>query len=78
MHFGTFPLLSGTPTMIEDRLSGSGIKVLAVSWGSYGRGPRLPHLAKRRPDMGHPLVGCWDRARWLLQHSTSVYCAIAV
>jgi hypothetical protein len=33
MHFGTFPLLSGTPTMIEDRLSGSGIKVRALKPG---------------------------------------------
>ena len=33
MHFGTFPLLSGTPTMLEDRLSGSGIKVLALKPG---------------------------------------------
>jgi L-ascorbate metabolism protein UlaG (beta-lactamase superfamily) len=33
MHFGTFPILTGTPAMLADRLSGSGIDVLALTPG---------------------------------------------
>jgi L-ascorbate metabolism protein UlaG (beta-lactamase superfamily) len=33
MHFGTFPVLTGTPTMLADRLSGSGIEVLTLTPG---------------------------------------------
>jgi L-ascorbate metabolism protein UlaG (beta-lactamase superfamily) len=33
MHFGTFPALTGTPAMLEDRLSGSGIEVLTLTRG---------------------------------------------
>lgn len=38
MHYGTFPVLAGTPRELEEKLSGSGIRVLtlkqgqAVSW----------------------------------------------
>lgn len=33
MHWGTFPLLTGTPVMLEERLSGSGIVVLRLEPG---------------------------------------------
>ncbi|MGC2401146.1 MAG: metal-dependent hydrolase [Acidobacteriaceae bacterium] len=33
MHYGTFPLLSGTPRQLEDHLSGSGIRVLQIKQG---------------------------------------------
>ena len=33
MHYGTFPVLTGTPAMLKDRLSGSGIEVLTLTRG---------------------------------------------
>jgi L-ascorbate metabolism protein UlaG (beta-lactamase superfamily) len=33
MHWGTFPLLTGTPAMLKERLSGSGIEVLELKPG---------------------------------------------
>jgi L-ascorbate metabolism protein UlaG (beta-lactamase superfamily) len=33
MHYGTFPVLAGTPAQLEERLAGSGIEVLALSRG---------------------------------------------
>ncbi|HTZ58715.1 MAG TPA: metal-dependent hydrolase [Acidobacteriaceae bacterium] len=33
MHYGTFPLLKGTPQQLEQQLSGSGIKVLPIKQG---------------------------------------------
>jgi L-ascorbate metabolism protein UlaG (beta-lactamase superfamily) len=33
MHYGTFPLLKGTPGQLENHLSGSGIRVLPIKQG---------------------------------------------
>jgi L-ascorbate metabolism protein UlaG (beta-lactamase superfamily) len=33
MHYGTFPLLKGTPGQLEEKLSGSGIRVLGMKPG---------------------------------------------
>lgn len=33
MHYGTFPLLTGTPAKLEEHLAGSGIQVLTLSPG---------------------------------------------
>jgi L-ascorbate metabolism protein UlaG (beta-lactamase superfamily) len=33
MHWGTFPLLTGTPTMLKEHLAGSGIEVLELQPG---------------------------------------------
>jgi L-ascorbate metabolism protein UlaG (beta-lactamase superfamily) len=33
MHYGTFPVLTGTPALLEDRLSGSGIEVRTLKPG---------------------------------------------
>ncbi len=33
MHYGTFPVLTGSPEQLEEKLSGSGIKVLKVQAG---------------------------------------------
>jgi L-ascorbate metabolism protein UlaG (beta-lactamase superfamily) len=37
MHFGTFPLLTGTPEQLEQHLSGSGIEVLQLKPGETAR-----------------------------------------
>jgi L-ascorbate metabolism protein UlaG (beta-lactamase superfamily) len=33
MHYGTFPVLVGTPAQLEEKLSGSGIRVLSLKQG---------------------------------------------
>ena len=33
MHYGTFPLLKGTPRQLEEHLAGSGIRVLPLTQG---------------------------------------------
>ncbi|HEX7284229.1 MAG TPA: hypothetical protein VF239_19375, partial [Vicinamibacterales bacterium] len=33
MHYGTFPLLTGTPDQLEGRLAGTGIEVLTLQPG---------------------------------------------
>jgi hypothetical protein len=33
MHYGTFPVLAGSPEQLEEKLSGSGIRVLKVQAG---------------------------------------------
>ena len=33
MHYGTFPLLPGTPEQLEEKLAGSGIRVRKLEWG---------------------------------------------
>ncbi len=33
MHYGTFPVLAGTPAQLEERLSGSGIRVMTLKQG---------------------------------------------
>jgi short-subunit dehydrogenase len=33
MHWGTFPLLTGTPAALESALAGSGIQVLTLAPG---------------------------------------------
>ncbi len=33
MHYGTFPVLAGTPAQLEEKLSGSGIQVLKLKHG---------------------------------------------
>ena len=37
MHFGTFPLLTGTPAQLKEHLSGSGIEVLELTPGETAR-----------------------------------------
>jgi L-ascorbate metabolism protein UlaG (beta-lactamase superfamily) len=37
MHFGTFPLLTGTPAQLKEHLSGSGIEVLELKPGETAR-----------------------------------------
>ena len=41
MHYGTFPVLTGSPEQLEEKLSGSGIKVLKVQAGKSIRWQRL-------------------------------------
>jgi L-ascorbate metabolism protein UlaG (beta-lactamase superfamily) len=33
MHYGTFPILNGTPRQLEEKLAGSGIQVLSLTHG---------------------------------------------
>ena len=33
MHYGTFPVLAGTPAQLEEKLSGTGIRVLTLKQG---------------------------------------------
>jgi L-ascorbate metabolism protein UlaG (beta-lactamase superfamily) len=33
MHYGTFPILTGRPAQLEEKLSGTGIKVLDLKQG---------------------------------------------
>ncbi len=37
MHYGTFPLLTGTPAQLKEHLSGSGIEVLELKPGETAR-----------------------------------------